>query len=177
MGILSNGDIYVNETDPTEDINPKTAGAVWFNYSTGQHFICKDNTKDKNKWITSLDLIYPIGSCYFTMANIDPGDIFGGKWEKISGNQTIWLSDSGAGNTISPGLPNIKGQFSPDNEAGQITSGAFYVSSYSLPFGARNDNIGVVISFDASRCSKIYKDNFDTVQPPAIRIYCWKRIA
>lgn len=174
MGILSNGDIYVNETDPTEDINPKTAGAVWFNYSTGQHFICKDNTKDKNKWITSLDLIYPIGSCYFTMANIDPGDIFGGKWEKISGNQTIWLSDSGAGNTISPGLPNITGTCGIAMRWKNV-GGAFY-TIHTIDAIRNGGSYDPGIAFDASRSSSIY-GNSTTVQPPAIRIYCWKRIA
>lgn len=177
MGILSNGDIYVNETDPTEDINPKTAGAVWFNYSTGQHFICKDNTKDKNKWITSLDLIYPIGSCYFTMANIDPGDIFGGKWEKISGNRTIWLSDSGAGNTISPGLPNITGR--AGSCVSNPASGCFYSDtsrSYFLERTYGCEEYFANFGFDASRSSSIYGRS-STVQPPAIRIYCWKRIA
>lgn len=76
---------------------------------------------------------------------------------------------------IAPGLPNITGRFTPRKTAGfaaeTIAEGAFYVGDKF------NNNISDFLSsasnymaFDASLCSSLYKENFDTVQPPTISL-------
>ena len=174
MGILSNDDIYTAPTNPTEDVNPKSVGALWINTETCTQFICKDNTKNKNVWMSSWDTIYPVGSLFLTMSNIDPNVHFGGKWRKEAGDRTLWLSSSDAGNYISPGLPNITGAAGV-GIYGSSVGGAFYRngSAKGLGFG---DRFTPFVRMDASLCSPIY-GNSDTVQPPAIRVYCWIREA
>mgnify|MGYP006956018656 FL=1 len=54
-------------------------------------------------------------------------------------------------------------------------SGAFY-TIYGIDAIRNGGSTDPGIAFDASRSSSIY-GNSTTVQPPAIRIYCWKRIA
>ena len=73
------------------------------------------------------------------------------------------------------GLPNIVGSFTPRQSSGfaisSNVSGAFYVGNKfnnNIPdflSGASN-----YIAFDASRCSKVYR-NIDKVQPPAISLH------
>ena len=41
---------YISDENPTIDINPSIENATWWNKSTGELFICIDNTPDKNKW-------------------------------------------------------------------------------------------------------------------------------
>lgn len=43
-----------------------------------------------------LDKIYPVGSIYMTMASLNPGDLFGGTWTKLSGGY-LYADTSNAG--------------------------------------------------------------------------------
>ena len=70
---------------------------------------------------------------------------------------------------LSPAIPNITGEFDANEDDGNYTSGAFYVSSPNNRRGSGNsDNDNATIYFNASRCSKIYRDDFTSVQPAAL---------
>jgi hypothetical protein len=179
MANLQHSDMYIGPTDPTNDINPGTVGSIWINSTTGIHSVCTENDKDKNTWKSLIDIIYPVGSMYITVADIDPNKVFGGTWRKEAGDKTIWLSDSNAGEEIEAGLPNIKGT---------LNGGSIDAWRYTGPFKVYYNGVHYVAGgsggwrltysdFDASRCSPIYKDDCNTVQPPAIRVYCWIREA
>jgi hypothetical protein len=94
-------------------------------------------------------------------------------------------SEADIGNYIEPGLPNIRGQAGigdnavPGNPSKLLAmntcSGALIPSlsgiqvSYSdtyLDYDEKNPHCGG-LAFNASICNTIYKDNFNTVQPPA----------
>lgn len=138
-----------------------------------------------------FNLIYPVGSLYFstsldTVAKVQSA--FGGTWEKLPDGYAIWTASSGAGNTIAPGLPNITGTFEIKGAANgksnlDITangSGSFskmeQVNNY--PFtGTRDRYAGFNgYNFDASRSSSIYGAS-STVQPPAYKVYAFRRTA
>ena len=52
------------------------------------------------KPILTLDKVYPIGSIYMTINNVDPKDIFGGIWERITNKFLLCAGDSySAGST------------------------------------------------------------------------------
>ena len=36
-------------------------------------------------WINLLDVIYPVGSCYFSISSISPASIIGGTWSAMTG--------------------------------------------------------------------------------------------
>ena len=48
--VQSKGINFVESTDPTTDVNPEIEHAIWFNYESGEFFICIDNTPNKNIW-------------------------------------------------------------------------------------------------------------------------------
>ena len=81
-----------------------------------------------------------------------------------------------AGTTVEAGLPNIKG--GAHGPSGISATGAFTVSpSASLAGGSSSSLREGDLYFDASRSSSIYKDDCDTVQPPAYLVNIWKRTA
>ena len=75
---------------------------------------------------------------------------------------------------LAPGLPNITGsmvasQDATDSGNENHWTGAFTWRQERVANGpGDHDNAHYRINFDASRCSSIYKNNFNTVQPKAI---------
>ena len=137
-----------------------------------------------------LESIYPIGIVYISVNATSPAQLFGGGWQQLPAGYALWTSTSGGGGTIDAGLPNITGSkllawndasgggtlMNPDNQnsygalfSSRRSGKAFYTSGSS--HSAHSD-----LEFDASRSNAIY-GNSETVQPPAYKIYAWKRIS
>lgn len=137
-----------------------------------------------------VNLIYPIGSIYTSINNINPGSIFANTtWEKVSSGRVLQgaTEDQEGGQEIEPGLPNIKGSLIRNNIAtANNGTGAFsgttfpYIAGYgATPSAAAttlrmefNANNGV-----ATAAKGIYRDDCNTVQPPAFTVHFWKRTA
>lgn len=132
------------------------------------------------------DTIWPVGSIYFGMMETCPLAALFGTWVKISAGRVIQGADetNPAGTTKEAGLPNITGEFGVSIPAkhGNTVSGAFRGST--LPGGdynssaVCNDTANPTYGFtiDASRSSEIYGAS-DTVQPPALCVNIWQRVA
>lgn len=187
MGLLSTNDVYTGSVNPDATVNPKTIGAMWINYETGVTFICKDNTKDKNVWENN---VYPVGSCFITIKDgVDPNEIYGGTWKLEGGDRALWSSGTGGGEYISPGLPNIYGEWQALCEQGQYgpfgngnPTGSFSFISYPRKgyyegSGSPTPSRFTRVAINASLSSDIYQNDINTVQPPAIKIYLWIRTA
>lgn len=52
--MLSESDLYNSNTAPDVKVNPKSLGAMWINYSNGRHYICSNNTMNKNIWLDPI---------------------------------------------------------------------------------------------------------------------------
>lgn len=149
-----------------------------------------------NKQILA-DILHPIGSVYISVTNVDPSTLFGGTWEKIGTNRVLMGSDSDAnlGKTVDSGLPNITGSIDPrwvDSSGGGVmmyiqNNKALYTSrpsdhgywwaSVTATGGAgQNLQYHTRINFDASKSNSIYGKS-SIVQPPAVKVYFWKRTA
>ena len=145
-------------------------------------------------------MLHPIGSCIILSDTIDPNALFDGTvWELIGQDKCI----IGAGNKftamqdIPAGLPNIEGEIYGDtfyntasaNDtnsiywAGTYPSSALHVSvkEYNVNKVARytttdSTNFCSSIAFNASLSNSIYGSS-DTVQPPSIALFIWRRTA
>ena len=127
---------------------------------------------------------FPIGSIYLSYNNTSPASLFGGNWEPIEADRTLWTTTTaGQGGTpISAGLPNIKGYFNcySYNTTGE---GCFSVKQNGGGPSTGGSNKWNGVNFDASYQKdgnnpyNIYRYDVTTVQPPAIKIYAWHRVA
>ena len=127
------------------------------------------------------DIFYPVGSVYLSMDSTSPQDLYGGTWSQIGSGYALWTASSGAGGTISAGVPNIYGTITTANDSCfvvEVTNGCIrgYTTSAKNHTYTGSGYTSRIMHFDASRSNSIY-GNSSTVQPPAIKIYAWKRTA
>lgn len=98
----------------------------------------------------------------------------------------LWTAARGAGETILAGLPDIFGYFSTNGYSGfdafYQAGGCFWLdleqkNNYQADTYERNETTKAqAVGFSAHRYNTIY-GNSNTVQPPAYKVYAWKRIA
>ena len=129
----------------------------------------------------SRDGIFPVGSYWITEGSQDPGNLFGGTWKKKGQGRCLWGADDAhlAGAEIEAGLPGITARFGCDDRAagyksGAVTVGAQYGVNTSASGG--DGSPWYYFDFDASRCSAVYGKS-STVQPPALVVNIWVRVA
>lgn len=135
---------------------------------------------------------HPVNSLYLGWDKTNPKEIFGGgEWELVSAGRAIWtatddISNDGERNSleangyryISAGLPNITGQIGnalSDQAIGRA-SGAFTTWASAVGFAGSDKYKWSSFDFNANRSSSIY-GNSTTVQPPAVKVYLWRRTA
>lgn len=129
-----------------------------------------------------LNKVFPVGSLYLNINSTSPASLFGGTWERLPAGYALWTATSGAGGTIAAGLPNITGY------AGGIRTaytGSDWTGTGAFLSSTQGDKDGMQaskycyranLSFKASDSNNIYGSS-TTVQPPAYKIYAWKRIS
>lgn len=130
-----------------------------------------------------MQYVYPVGSIYLSLnEDFDPNQAFGGTWTLITNGKFLESTNINPGTEIAAGLPNITGTAkinSPASMAGQGWVGALNgviaqtTNKYAYQTGTY---YGGNVEMDASRANAIY-GNSNTVQPPAITCFMWKRTA
>ena len=147
--------------------------------------VAEDGTISIN---VSVDTIFPVGSIYLSKNNTSPAELFGGTWVKIAENRAIMGASSthAAGTTVEAGLPNITGSMvegvtdqGPFRTEGYLVcEGAFRGVEKSNAYSghARVEGKNYNLYFDASASNAVYGAS-DTVQPPALYINIWERVA
>lgn len=138
-----------------------------------------------------INLIYPIGSIYISVNSTDPKILFGiGTWVKLPNNYTLWSCDSGAydgtNGTIPAGLPNITGEFNYATNANESSAAQQHSWGAFTPYALNDDQAvfgdsghGSYWYFNANNGADVkgIYGNSNTVQPPAIKVYMWRRTA
>ena len=127
-------------------------------------------------------LTHPVNSYYITDDYDDNPIIkYGGDWKRIEAGRVLWstTTDGEGGSLVEAGLPNITGVFACSGMSigtqGYTATGAFYsaINGYQGSDGYGSNKTG--IGFNASLSNSIY-GNSNTVQPPAVKVYIWKRV-
>lgn len=150
-----------------------------------------------------LKKIYPVGSIYLTLSSTEtPASIIGGSWVKLPNGGALWAASSvsqnisssstTSSNLITAGLPNITGNLKISNSTANTglgteasASGALSLSDATSTkyktFGDSQSsyNIRQYVNFDANDGAEVkgIYGNSDTVQPPAYKVYAWRRYA
>ena len=138
------------------------------------------NSQLSSNVLSSLQSVYPVGSIYIGVTETCPIASLFGTWKLVSSGRVLQGADSshGVGTTIEAGLPNITANFGKFDVYEANANGAATITTQAYP-KTREQWGGTVaeISINAARSSSIYKDGFNTVQPPAYVVNIWKRTA
>lgn len=134
-----------------------------------------------------LKIIYPVGSIYIGTMETCPLAALFGTWTLVAKNRVLQGANDDselgtvreAGTTVAAGLPNITGDFNGNqlHDGSAVGHEAFRTGgsdSKKTP-GSGGDSSQKGFNFDASRCSSIYSNDVDTVQPPAYIVNVWER--
>lgn len=186
----SSGGTRSAQTEASSGIGPTGGGQAHNNmqpYVVTNYIIKAKSALSENQ--SQLDFFYPIGSYYETSdATFDPNIRWGGTWEKVEEGKFLQATtnNSKVGDEVAAGLPNITGvahantTYSGSPYSGGSFSGALYAESMSgtqyylsgRAAGSGWSDIGI----NASLSNSIY-GNSTTVQPPAILVVIWHRVA
>lgn len=140
--------------------------------------------KIADKYEKICDIIYPVGSIYITVNNVNPDTLFGGKWEQIEGKFLLAASsDYGAGEEGGEAEHTLTVDEMPAHnheENKWLTSSANSFSGMAAQMSTvkNANNVVTLINFTGAR----YTGNTGggtahNNMPPYIVVYIWKRTA
>ena len=125
-----------------------------------------------------LEKVYPVGSYYWSQKNTSPEELFGGKWESISG-RFLFSTDSNhsVDSTGGEEMHRLTENEMPSHDHGydRFNWNDFYRpptggSNYYFPC-RYNDSIFISSSTTNSKGGNQPHNNM----PPYITAYCWRR--
>ena len=147
--------------------------------------------KNNNEYITfadMLNLIYPIGSIYISVNDIDPSGLFGGTWEQLTETFLFAASTIGKSNPTYPANGNSyntakNGEATHTLTVKEIPSHRHTISRISKQVESGTSYSRITL--DGTELSYTNytggDENGNTVphnnMPPYLTVYMWKRIA
>lgn len=126
----------------------------------------------------NVNLIYPVGSIYISINSKNPGDIFGGTWERIAKGMTLVGVDE---NDIDF---NKSGKTGGEKEH-TLTIDEMPLHSHSLGIGPQNNSGSYVLPYGGNRYSNTAEANTNSAgkgqphnnMPPYYTVYIYVRTA
>lgn len=129
----------------------------------------------------NVNLIYPIGSIYISINSTNPGNIFGGTWERIKGKMLVGVDEDDT----------------DLNESGKIGGAKEHrhlegIFAYNGKLGVSNTNIAVQSSkreiytvngttgftnVPGSQLCDVYSTEYSSNMPPYYTVYIFVRTA
>lgn len=172
----------------TEALNNKTTVNISNVAQDSINFTSDPQTQLNEKLDTTelLNKIYPIGSIYISVNQTSPASFIGGTWQALDEGRTLWTTTTAyqGGTMLSAGLPNIEGSLESvvmaktyDNQP--YSTGALSFGNNIADISGAGDGWWTYLKplyFNANDSNDIYGSS-STVQPPAHRVYMWKRTA
>jgi hypothetical protein len=113
--------------------------------------------------------IYPVGSIYITVSNSNPSTLFGGSWEKVSGDAYLKIVTTNAGQYGGTSTQHKIPVSSMPSHTHTVSKTAQYGRPNNANFGARGDWQGMsVVTTSATGGGQPY-------YPYYLGVYVWKR--
>lgn len=139
----------------------------------------------------TLDQVWPIGSIYITMNDINPANLFGGRWDRITGRFLLAATDGGAtGDNIQKNANvDIRGM---GGEAAH-TLGTGEIPGHTHPYEYKGDAAAALSGSNPSDMGSVVRRKNPTAasglttgqnsggggshnnMPPFIAVYVWER--
>jgi hypothetical protein len=174
--------------------------------SEGNLIVNSITTSSSNNSNIDFDMIYPVGSIYFSVNDVNPGTLFGGVWEQIAQGRTL----IGVGSDIKSNNTNWAGSLNNNNysfwcgEMGgqfrhQLTIDEMPAHTHNITVLNENSNgyspynsnseancvLNYANTFNltakgwSNRAASINKggDKLHNIMPPYLAVYIWKRIS
>ena len=115
--------------------------------------------------------IYPVGSIYITVSNSNPSTLFGGSWEKISGDAYLKIVTSNAGQYGGTSSQHKIPVSSMPSHTHTVSRTAQYGRPNNVNFGASGDWQGMSqVTTSATGGGQAY-------YPYYLGVYVWKRLS
>ena len=138
---------------------------------------------DNKNILDIIDMIYPVGSIYMSVNNVNPANLFGGTWEQIKDKFLLSAGDTySAGNTggnathtlTTAELPKNIGNFVALRWASNVgESGAFsYVQRHADQGGVSGGTNWGDALYTLSGGGQAHSN-----MPPYLTVFVWKRTA
>lgn len=153
-----------------------------------------------SSFVNLMDIVYPVGSIYYSFSSISPATRFGGTWEQITCFLYPQSSDVTAGTSVGEATHNHKssllyrefyGSAVGGGAAGEIIYGDSYNADNSLLNAANvpaktgqslDSQINHGLAYEVTTITateyrtNMYSTYADNI-PPSITCYCWHRTA
>lgn len=146
--------------------------------TTGDLIVKNSNADYDTMWKSLVDVVYPIGSLYFTTSAINPSTLFGGTWEQIKDRFLL-----ACGDIYQNGATGGEAEHT-------LTNAEVPVNAYSL---YQHDSLSSEQSstIDALNNVSVWTNNYREIMnnynfsgghphnnmPPYLAVYIWKRIS
>lgn len=156
--------------------------------------LAKISIKDNSTWNTYLNLIYPVGSVYFSYTSTSPADRFGGTWSSIS-NKFIYTGGVSTGGSTTH-VHKLDAYGGANIDLGPNEAGSALIISHNYKRTAAQNakvdkmtnpevntyNMGTTGTASEKHTEPVTltgqtNTNIDTSLPPYQQVYCWRRTA
>lgn len=140
--------------------------------------------KDSSSWNTYLNLIYPVGTLYFSYTSTSPATRFGGSWSAIS-SKFIYTGGTGTGgsNTTTLNSTNLPhhwhyvavdlNTYSHSESRDVLAYGKFeWGSTYGLADATPHNDSSCTKGSAGTATAKSFSN-----MPEYQQVYCWRRTA
>lgn len=125
-----------------------------------------------------VDVIYPVGSIYISVNDVDPSTLFGGTWERIEDKFLL-----ASGSAYSPGSTGGQASHAHTSPVGYNTSNKLLGVSYAKGSetyqvnGAYAATSETVTTGTGSYSWRLPKTDTQSNLPPYLAVYVWQRVS
>ena len=181
---IKNGNAYTNSITKSFT-NTQLDTISWFSLI---HRLDQESPRTKNSITNTslLDLIYPIGSIYINVKNLNPSRLFGGEWKRINGRFLLSAYYGDYDKSI-PTSTDYNKQYNLKDEGGSVYLGKH---SHKFTYATRPIKVGTGTQYkgmernpkNAEGSSLTYQDTAETGygdslsnMPPYYVVNIWER--